>query len=106
MKIKGSHWITVSQSIGDAAPVFRRAFSLKKGAERATLEITALGVYEAKINGSPVGDFVLAPGWTSYDHRLQVQTYDLTPYLSENNTLSVTVGNGWYKGILGFYRGN
>ena len=31
------------------------------------------------------------------------QTWDLTPYLEKNNTLTVTVGNGWYKGILGFY---
>ena len=41
----------------------------------ATLTITAIGCYAAHINGSRVGSFVLAPGWTSYDKRIQVQTY-------------------------------
>ena len=30
-----------------------------------------------------VGDHVLAPGWTSYDHRLRYQTYDVTDLLAE-----------------------
>ena len=63
----------------------------------AVLTITALGVYEASINDRRVGQFVLAPGWTSYDKRLQVQRYDVTKLLQEENTLSVLVGKGWYS---------
>ena len=70
MDIKTSSWIT-ARDTGDGCPVFRRQFAAEKTIDKAELQITALGVYEAEINGQRVGDFVLAPGWTSYDHRLQ-----------------------------------
>jgi len=98
MIIHSASWITVSRDTGDIAPVFRRAFAAQKPVAKATLEITALGVYEAELNGRRVGDFVLAPGWTSYASRLQVQTYDVTSLLaSGENDLRVTVGRGWFR---------
>ncbi|MBR6165218.1 MAG: family 78 glycoside hydrolase catalytic domain [Clostridia bacterium] len=97
MEIRNSQWITISRSIGDIAPVFRRAFETEKSIEKATLEMTALGTYEAEINGKRVGDYILAPGWTSYDHRLQVQAYDVTDLLQTENALHVTVGRGWFR---------
>ena len=97
MEIKNSLWITVSKETGDVAPVFRKTFSAEKQLKKAALEITALGVYEAELNGERVGDFILAPGWTSYDYRLQVQTYDVTDLLQTENDLRVTVGRGWFR---------
>ena len=97
MKIKNSQWITVTKDMGDVCPVFRRIFSAEKEIEKAELQITALGVYEAVLNGKRVGDYVLAPGWTSYDHRLQVQAYDVTELLAQKNDLRVTVGKGWFR---------
>ena len=97
MEIKNSAWITVSQDTGDICPVFRKRFAAKKKIEKAELQITVLGVYHAEINGRRVGDFVLAPGWTSYTHRLQVQTYDVTALLQKENDLRVTVGRGWFR---------
>ncbi|MFG3026151.1 alpha-L-rhamnosidase N-terminal domain-containing protein [Streptomyces sp. NPDC048254] len=61
--------------------LLRRDFALTGHVASARLYITAYGVYEAEINGEPVGDHVLAPGWTSYAHRLRYQTYDITPLL-------------------------
>ena len=62
-----------------------------------------LGVYEAQINGAVVGDHVLAPGWTSYDHRLRYQTFDVTALLQEGrNAIGAILGDGWYRGRLGF----
>ena len=55
---------------------------------RARLYATAHGLYEAEINGRRVGDDVLAPGWTSYDHRLRYQTYDVTALLRRAPTPS------------------
>ena len=49
MEIRNSQWVTVSRNIGDIAPVFRRAFDAEKAIEKATLEITALGVYSSSI---------------------------------------------------------
>ncbi len=97
MEIKKANWITPARDLGDVCPVFRRIFSTEKAIEKAKLEITALGVYEAELNGKRVGDFVLAPGWTSYDHRLQVQTYNVTRLLMQNSELRVTVGRGWFR---------
>ena len=97
MDLINSQWITTARDLGDVCPVFLKAFRAGKAVSSAELSITALGVYEAKLNGRRVGDFVLAPGWTSYDHRLQVQTYDVTALLRENNELSVTVGRGWFR---------
>ena len=82
MIIHSASWITVSRDTGDIAPVFRRAFATDRPIAKATLEITSLGVYEAELNGRRIGDFVLAPGWTSYASRLQVQTYDVTSLLA------------------------
>ena len=97
MEIKTSSWITVSQDTGSICPVFRKMFAAEKVIKKAELEITALGVYHAEINGRRVSDFVLAPGWTSYDHRLQVLTYDVTDMLKDENDLQVTVGRGWFR---------
>ena len=97
MEINNSCWITVSKDTGDVAPVFRKTFSVEKNIKNATLEITALGVYEADLNGQRVSDFVLAPGWTSYETRLQVQTYDVTASMGTENDLRVTVGRGWFR---------
>lgn len=44
----------------------------------------------------------MAPGWISYQKRLQYQHYDITEYITKDNRLEMPVGNGWYKGILSF----
>lgn len=94
-------WISGGTRGEKAAPVFRKVFDAKK-AVSATLHITALGVYEAVLNGTRVGRFLMAPGWTDYEKRLQVQTYDVTALLAKNNELRVTVGRGWYGSRLGW----
>ncbi len=90
-------WIRPANEPGDPAAVFGTSFVSEKAVSQATLSITAMGVYEAKINGRRVGKFVLAPGWTSYHKRLQYQEYDVTDLLTDGkNKIEVTVGNGWY----------
>jgi alpha-L-rhamnosidase len=85
------------------APVLRTNADLPAGIERARLYVTAHGLYEPTLNGSRVGDHQLAPGWTSYAHRLRYQTFDVTDLVRPGiNTLEVLLGNGWYRGRLGF----
>ena len=86
-----------------ACPVFGKTFVLDKKVKKARLYATAYGVYEVTLNGQTVGDYRMAPGWTSYHNRLQYQIYDVTEMLVADNKIEITVGNGWYKGILGFY---
>lgn len=90
-------WIQPEHDMGDVVPVYEKQFSLSKMPVRAMLHITALGVYEAHLNGKRIGNFVLAPGWTSYYSRLQYQSYDITADLAEQNTITVAVGKGWYR---------
>ncbi|KAM5342220.1 hypothetical protein ACJ41O_015251 [Fusarium nematophilum] len=85
---------------------FRRAFQVKEAPQWARLYITAHGLYESFINGSKVGDHVLAPGWTSYDHELSYQTFDILPQLKVGtNVIAAEVAEGWYCGRLGFMGG-
>lgn len=86
-----------------ACPVFGKTFAIDKKVKKARLYATAHGVYEVTLNGKTVGDYRMAPGWTSYHNRLQYQIYDVTEQLAAENEIAITVGNGWYKGILGFY---
>lgn len=83
------------------AILFRKEFQSSKKIQSATAYITTHGLYEAMINGKRVGNFYLTPGWTSYNKRLQYQTYDITNLLKQgSNAVGVTIGNGWYRGYL------
>jgi alpha-L-rhamnosidase len=90
-------------TVNRPSPVFRKTFSLSKKIRSATAYITAHGLYEAQINGRRVGDAYLTPGWTSYNKRLQYQAYDVTSMLQKgNNAVGATLGNGWYRGFIGY----
>ncbi|MGP0030029.1 MAG: family 78 glycoside hydrolase catalytic domain [Acidimicrobiales bacterium] len=87
------------------SPLLRRVFTLpdQHGAlEWATLHISSLGIFEAFLNGCPVTDDVLNPGWSSYQWRLRYRSYDVMPLLKERSVLGVALGNGWYRGRLGW----
>jgi alpha-L-rhamnosidase len=85
------------------APYLRRSFTLGAPVAAARLHVTALGLYEARLNGQRVGDACLTPGWTDYDQRLLYQSYDVTGLLREgDNVLGAVLGDGWYCGFVGF----
>lgn len=90
-------------SVMRPSPMFRKQFSSGKAIANATAYISAHGMYEAEINGNRVGDAYLTPGWTAYQQRIQYQSYDVTKLLaSGSNVIGVTLGNGWYRGTIGF----
>lgn len=80
---------------------FKKQFTAQDIA-KARLYITACGLYEAKINGQRVGNFVLAPGHTDYTKRIQLQTYDVAKLLRNGeNDITVELADGWYRGSCG-----
>jgi len=80
-------------------PVLRKSFVLSKPVGHARLYITALGIYEAHINGSRVSDDYFRPGWTDYRKRLQYQTYDVTGLIRQGeNAIATILADGWYAG--------
>lgn len=105
-----AHFITPDwdedASLPQPCPWLRNEFDLRAPVRRARLYVTALGVYWAEINGRRVSEDLFAPGWTSYDHRLRYQTYDVTNLVqSGRNALGAVVGEGWFRGRLGYHMG-
>ncbi|KAH7327002.1 glycoside hydrolase family 78 protein [Rhexocercosporidium sp. MPI-PUGE-AT-0058] len=97
---------TLSTSNSLRPALFRKDFNLSKTIRSARLYITAYGVYEAFINGTKVGDHVLAPGWTAYKYHLNYQTFDVTSLMKKgDNVIGAEVGEGWFSGRLGFNGG-
>ncbi len=84
------------------ASVLRRTFISTEAQEPARLYITALGLYEAYLNGRRVGDAVLTPGTGNYAGEIPFQTYDVTGLLKEGeNEITVLLGDGWYRSTSG-----
>jgi alpha-L-rhamnosidase len=89
----------------DGAPLLRTKFELADShgpVTQATLHATAHGVFEAYLNGQPVTDDVLSPGWSSYEWRLRYRSYDVTSLLQPRSVLGIALGNGWFRGRLGW----
>jgi alpha-L-rhamnosidase len=85
------------------APYLRRSFTVTAPVESARLHVTALGLYEARLNGQRVGGAFLTPGWTDYAQRILYQAYDVTGLLAPGeNVLGAILADGWYAGFFGF----
>ncbi|HJS20278.1 MAG TPA: family 78 glycoside hydrolase catalytic domain, partial [Anaerolineales bacterium] len=83
------------------APYLRKEFRLQKQVVSARLYATAIGLYECYLNGSRVGDALLAPGWTDYSKHIQYQTQDVTELLqSGTNAIGAILGDGWGAGHI------
>lgn len=99
-------WISLpnEKESKESLPVhyYRNEFNLDKEVESARLYASAKGLYEIYLNGEKVGDQLFTPGWTSYKNRIQYQTYDVTEILEKNNALGTMLGEGWYRGYIGF----
>ena len=93
-------------NIDNPSPYLRHEFDLHDNIASARLYISALGVYEAYLNGAAIGDQILSPGWTVYDQRLRYQTFDITAMLKPGrNAIGAILGDGWYRGRIGFNGG-
>jgi alpha-L-rhamnosidase len=80
------------------APLFRKVFNTKKDLAQARLYITGLGYYEASINGKPVDDRRLDPGWTSYGKQILYSVFDVTSLVQPGeNAIGVMLGNGFFN---------
>ncbi len=88
-------------------PIFEKTIRFSKEVCQARLYICGLGLYEAWYTAADgkcqrIGEEYLTPYSNNYNEWVQYQTYDVTEILREQGTLSVLLGNGWYKGRFGF----
>lgn len=98
-------WITPgndSDSLkSQPCPMLRSTFEVNGKVKSARVYATSLGLYELRLNGARVSDYLFTPGWTNYNKRLQYQTYDVTSMLKRGkNAVGVILGDGWYRGNL------
>ena len=104
--MNNKNWIKSPVDLGSASVIFTKIFDVKKDLIKATLKVTSVGVYEAALNGQKASIGMLNPGYTSYDKRLQYQTFDVTQLLCEKegeHKLEITTGPGWAVGHLTWF---
>ncbi len=106
--ITNGSYIFKEKKVSPIPMTFRKKVSLGKKVKSAHIYATAIGLYVVEINGKQAGDIYLCPGFTSYKHTLQYQTYDVTDLLSEDkdNDIVVSVSGGWAVGVFVFTRKN
>ncbi|MBQ9797562.1 MAG: family 78 glycoside hydrolase catalytic domain [Clostridia bacterium] len=97
---KNAKWIASPVDTGEAAVILQTSFQTEKKIRKATLSVSAMGLYTAYLNGTKAGKAVLTPGWTCYDRRIQYQSYDVTDLVSNENTVKIELGNGWAVGHI------
>jgi alpha-L-rhamnosidase len=88
--------------VATTASLFRKDFTIDATVQSARLTITALGAYQAHIDGQLVSpNTLLAPGWTDFHKRVLYQTYDVTSMLAPGaHALGIVLGGGWYSSPL------
>ena len=106
-------WIIPAQGgRNEGAPVLRTEQKLKNmRIEGAYLYVSAMGVYNAYINGEKVlgpngTEYLMAPGWTDYNSYVNYQTYDVTDMIGGrfrggDAVIGIELANGWYAGEIG-----
>ncbi|MFC2145061.1 family 78 glycoside hydrolase catalytic domain [Actinomycetota bacterium] len=83
-------------------PYLRKEFQLPKEIKKATAYVSALGIYELRINGKKVDNDYFTPGWSDYTKRIYYQTYDITGMMhAGNNVVGAILADGWYAGYVG-----
>lgn len=95
---EGAHWITCKETPKGAAVSFYKTFDVAKKVKSAQLYVSAVGVYEAYLNGEKVDVCFMKPGITSYRNRIQFQTFNVTEKIADKMELCIEVAPGWAVG--------
>jgi alpha-L-rhamnosidase len=87
----------------EPAMLLRTGFTATRPVVAARLYATALGAYEARINGQIVSDAILAPEMTVARDHILYQVHDVTGLIvAGENALGAIVGDGWYASAFGW----
>jgi alpha-L-rhamnosidase len=86
-----------------AARYFRKPFTAAKAVRRAVLYGSALGIFDAYVNGRRVSDAMFSPGWPDYQKRAYYRAWDVTSLVAAgSNALAAELADGWYAGYVGY----
>ncbi len=95
-------WISIPDDTKCDCPEFKRKIVFEKKIKKAVLYVSAIGVYECRIDGKKIGCEVLTPGWTNYADHVQYREYDITDILQDESELAILCGKGWAVGRMGW----
>lgn len=98
----------VTPAVDLVAPSIRRTINFEPdhgAVVAATIHVSGLGIHECFLDDEAVSAEVLAPGWSSYEWRVRYRSHDLTGRLRDGSRLEIVLGNGWWRGRLGFLGG-
>lgn len=80
-----------------AAPLMRKEFSVEDHIKEAKFYVAAGGYANVSLNGAPINDELMSPGFTDYDDHAQYTVTDLTEQLQAGvNALGMELGRGFY----------
>ncbi len=101
--VPSTSWAQGDPRPSEPAMLLRSEFDVRGPVVAARLYATALGAYDARINGQPVSDAILAPEMSVASRHVLYQSYDVTVLVAEGaNVLGATVGDGWYASPFGW----
>lgn len=81
--------------------ILKRSFCIDKPVAKATLYMSARGLYGCAVNGAAVTEAIFTPDYTSYEHIIMYQAYDITDLLHGGvNVWGATLADGWFAGRI------
>ncbi|MBQ4052276.1 MAG: family 78 glycoside hydrolase catalytic domain [Clostridia bacterium] len=98
---KTGEYKTLDDRYGNPSPYFRKVFTLKENVKKATLLISSMGCFKAYLNGKPIDNDHLSPGWVDYNKKMPFVRYDITETVEKENAIGVVLGDGWAIGHVG-----
>ena len=85
------------------APYMRGSFTLESIPQTASFTVTALGFYDAYVNGTRVTKGIMAPYVSNPDGVVVFDRYDIRRLLRVGkNTIGLILGNGFTNAFGGF----
>ncbi|WP_296665541.1 family 78 glycoside hydrolase catalytic domain, partial [Demequina sp.] len=98
-------WVAHPGPRAEQCPVrMRQAVAVRPKLRSAVLYATAHGVYQVHVDGVPVDDERMKPGWTAYGVRDTYAATDVTALLTEGTrAITVDLAAGWFAERFGFH---
>lgn len=89
--------VTLPPSTDTSTPLLRKEFAVDKAVADGRLTVAAGGYADVSLNGRPINDEVLAPGFSNYDDTVQYVVTDVTDQLERGaNVVGIELGRGFY----------
>jgi alpha-L-rhamnosidase len=99
-----AHWIGNPRDTAGRPSYLTTRIEVPVGVVRARAYASALGWYRLFVDGQDLTGSSLVPGFTSFDHEVEYQTYDITDAVTTGPVrVDLVIGDGRFRGALGIW---